>query len=175
MSNARLRPTEVAFYEGLVRKTAALYAPHVQEDYEDIVSIFRIKVWRALEAFDPARSRMPIESYVFGCVKNQGKDLLRRKRRQEVAVADVAEFPLALSEECVYGEVRQQPPVIPSTLTAVERAVLVCLYAGRSQREAASELVLKRSEMERVMRSIRVKMADWRPTAVGERERAEVA
>ena len=49
------------------------------------------------------------------------------------------------------------------TLTLVERRVIVDLYSDHSQRETAFLLGMGRSEMERTMRSIRTKMADWRP------------
>jgi hypothetical protein len=53
----RYKPTEIPFYEGLIRATASRYAPYVPEEYENIVSILRNKVWRALRAYDPSRSR----------------------------------------------------------------------------------------------------------------------
>ena len=65
-----------------------MYAPHVQEEYEDIVSVLRIKVWRALCAFDPARSSMPVQRYVFSCVKNQAKDLVKKRRRTQAQHRD---------------------------------------------------------------------------------------
>ena len=159
-------PTEILHYEGLIRKTAAMCAPRVQEEYEDIVSIFRIKVWRALGTFDPSRSTMTVQAYVFSCVKNQEKDLLKRKRRQEVLMADSA-AELAgqvTSEDDVYAEVERELPVIPSTLTGLERQVIVRLYLDETQRDIAVGFGMTRSEMERVVRSIRTKMADWKPS-----------
>lgn len=174
---------EITYYEGLVRKTASIYAARIQEDYEDICSILRIKVWRALETYDPARSSQPVERYVFGCVTNQIKDLLKRKRRTEVFWLDMpnaqveddyrARFPtetalLQVSDEEVYAEVERETPVIPSTLSRTEREVVLRLYVGLNQREVGSAVGLTRSEMERVVRSIRTKMADWRPTVAVE-------
>lgn len=169
---ARYKSTEIPYYEGLIRRTAAMCAPRVEVEYEDIVAIFRIKVWRALEAFDASRSHMPVERYVFSCVKNQEKDILKRKRRHELYVEDVRatdarfeESYLAVEEDDVFAEVERELPLIPSTLTDVERQVIVHLYRDLSQRETALLLGLSRSEMERAMRSIRMKMADWRPAA----------
>lgn len=166
---AKLRPTEIPYYEGLIRKTASMCAPKVQEEYEDIVSIFRVKVWRALGTYDPSRSTMTVQAYVFSCVKNQEKDLLKRKRRQEVFFDEVPDVS-RLDHHDVYGDVEREQPVIPSTLTAVEREVIVRLHMDYSQRDIAATLGLTRSEMERVVRSIRVKMADWRPSVVEERQ-----
>jgi RNA polymerase sigma factor (sigma-70 family) len=171
---ARYKPTEIPYYEGLIRTTAAMCAPRVEVEYEDIVSIFRIKVWRALEAFDPTRSRMPVERYVFSCVKNQEKDLLKRKRRGELYIEDVrgpgeggqdAFEEAYLAAEDDYAGVERELPVIPSTLSQLERQVIVRLYSGLTQRETAFAMLLTRSEMERTMRDIRTKMADWRPSA----------
>jgi len=175
------RRYEIAYYEGLIHATAARYSPHIQDEYEDIVSVLRIKVWRSLESYDPARSRMPVERYVFSCVKNQVKDLLKRKRRNEVFLHDVGptdvgdsweDWLLSVPADDVYADVEAEPPVIPSTLTAVEREALLRLYAGASHREVARTMGCKRSELERIVGSIRVKMADWSPAAVAERQLA---
>jgi RNA polymerase sigma factor (sigma-70 family) len=174
---ARHQPTDILYYEGLIKKTASMCAPHVEIEFDDIVSIFRVKVWRALESFDPARSSMPVQRYVFSCLKNQEKDLLKRRRRGELYLDDVSGAPVAsgdtddafeghyfaVTADDVFAEVEAEPPLIPSTLTALERAIVVRLYAGRSQRETASALGLRRSDMERALRSVREKMGDWRP------------
>lgn len=172
-SRSTAKPTDITFYEGLIRKTASMYVLYVDEEFEDIVSIFRIKVWRALAAYDPSRSRMPVERYVFSCVKNQAKDLLKRRRRTDVYIADQSfddgaedSFErqyLAVSADEVYELAEEGPPLIPSTLTDVERQVVGLLYLTYSQRESADRLGLTRPQMERAMRSIRVKMADWAP------------
>jgi DNA-directed RNA polymerase specialized sigma24 family protein len=154
-------PTEIIFYEGLVRRTASMIAPVVQEDYEDIVAILRIKVWRALEAFDPARARQPIERYVFMCVTNQKKDLLKRKRRHEVELDESYDAPV--DSDVVYGGVEDETPVIPCTLSSLERHVVARLYLGYTERQAARLLGLTRSEMEGALEGVRTKMADWRP------------
>lgn len=171
-------PTEIPYYEGLIRTTASMCAPHVEVEYEDIVSIFRIKVWRALDAFDATRSTMTVQRYVFSCLKNQEKDLIKRKRRRELYIEDLRRGthsdvePDAFEEEYLaiaddgYDEVERELPVIPSTLTRLECMVIVHLYAGLSQRETAVDLGLSRSEMERIVRSIRERMADWKPSSL---------
>lgn len=181
-------PTEIPYYEGLIRTTAGMCAPHVEVEYEDIVSIFRIKVWRALGSFDATRSTMTVQRYVFSCLKNQEKDLLKRRRRRELYIEDIRrgthsdveadafeEEYLVVTGEQVYDEVERELPVIPSTLTALERMVIVHLYAGLSQRETAVDLGLSRSEMERTVRSIRERMADWKPNGPPLPERALAA
>lgn len=160
-----MRPvaTEITFYEGLVRKTAGMIAPLVQEEYEDIAAILRIKVWRALEAYDPSRARQPVERYVFMCVTNQKKDLLKRKRRHEVPLEDT--YEVWVDPDVVFGEVEDVTPVIPSTLSGLERELIARLYVGYTERQAAQLLGLTRSQVERALDGVRVKMADWRPSA----------
>jgi RNA polymerase sigma factor (sigma-70 family) len=171
------QPSDIAFYEGLIRKTAAIYASRIQEDYEDIVQILRVKVWRSLAAYDPARSRLPVERYVFSCVANQVKDLLKRKRRHEVSIEDlsqtsvdgddvvpgyVQEF-LSVGHDEVYGEVEAELPEFPLTLSELEREIVVRLYLDANHRRIAVELKLTRTEIDRTVDSIRVKMADQYP------------
>lgn len=169
-------PYDIDFYEGLVHATAAIYAPKVEVEFDDFCQLLRVKAWRALELFDPARSKMPVERYVFMCVKNKVKDLLDLRRRGEVYIEDqrheltaldrFEERYLSVDHEHTYGVVDEGKPLIPSTLTVIERQVITLLYRDHTQAEAARKLGLRRSEMERTMRSIRLKMADWRPLAL---------
>jgi RNA polymerase sigma factor (sigma-70 family) len=171
-------PFDITFYEGLVRSTAAIYAPRVETEFDDICQRLRIKVWRALQVFDPGKSGMTVERYVFMCMKNECKDIVKKVRRGDVYIADqsAAWFGsedlgldsferryLATEHEQVYGGVDDGLPLIPSTLTPTERRVIVMLYRDQSQAEIARTLGLRRNQMERLMRSIREKMADWKP------------
>lgn len=163
----RYTSAEIPYYEGLIHKTAGMYARFIQEDYDDIVSILRIKVWWALEYYDPARSRQPVDRFVFSCVKNQVKDLLKRKRRDEVYLEDQPESITdhhCVDADVVFQDIERELPGIPNTLTGVEREVLVRLYLSLTQREVSADLGLTRSEMEKTMRSLRTKMADWEPS-----------
>lgn len=164
-------PTDISFYEGLCRKTASLYVGFVQEDYDDIVQVLRITVWRANVSYDRSRSKMTRERYIFMCVKNRCKDLVRKRHRPEVFLEDLAPhedspvewmLQLATSHEQTFGDVEDEL-TMPSTLTATERHIIGLLYADRTQKETAAALGLTRAEMERAVKVIRQKMADWRP------------
>lgn len=175
-------PTRVEYYEGLVRKTASMYEGIVQEEYEDLCSILRIKVWRALESFDPAKATQPIRGYVFSCVRNQVKDLLKRKRRNELYIEDIAPASrgghlrneglrdkfeqryLKEDEEVAFAEILAETPLIPSTLTGVEQRVVTCLYLEYSHSEIAEVLCLTPREVSRSVRAIKDKLADWKPS-----------
>lgn len=167
-------PTQVEFYEGLIHKTASLYVAYVQEEFEDIVSILRIKAWRALQSYDSTRSSMPPERYVFSCVKNQCKDLVKRKRRDELFLADLVEDGspgfearyLQADASQVFAAVEEDDMILPPTLSQLEREIVGLLYLDFSQKEAAGLLGLRRNEMERAVKLIRQKLGDWRPTPV---------
>lgn len=151
-------PTEIDFYEGLVRKTASLIAPYVQEEYDDIVAILRIKVWRALLTFDAARATQPVQRYVFMCVANQKKDLLKRKRRHEVPFDD--DYDPSVDRDVIYGEVEDVTPVLPCTLNLLERNLITRLYLGYTERQTARLLGLSRAEMENTLAGVRSKMTE---------------
>lgn len=170
-------PEVLRHYEGLVFKTAQRLDPRVELDFEDIQQVLRIKVWRALLAFDPARKDR--DQYVFMCVRDQAKDLLKRRLRGELHIEDLTRAEsengeqdrrdqfdaryLSSSHEATYGAVEDDDVLVPSTLTQLERRVVVLLYRDYKQAEAARLLGLGKREIEKLMRSIRSKMADWAP------------
>lgn len=170
------RPTDLIDYRGLVFKTASLIVGTVEDDFDDIVQVLWIKVWRARESFDPTRSRMPEKRYVFMCLTNQVKDLKNKRRRGELSLEMVAEGSglesrdsfdaqyLAVDREVVYAEVEESDPLLPNTLTQLEREIIALLSQDYRQTEAAAVLGIEKRDIERSMRSIRTKMADWRPT-----------
>lgn len=179
----RKDPERVEYYEGLVRKTASMYEGIVQEEYEDLCSILRIKCWRALESFDQSKSRVPIQNYVFSCVRNQVKDLLKRKRRNDLYIEDIApgiehgapgspanrdRFEMRYmkaEEDEAFAEILAETPLIPSTLNGPEQRVLTCLYLEYSHAEVSEALSLTPREVARAVRAIKDKLADWKPSA----------
>lgn len=184
-------PRLLAHYEGLVRKTAALYVGVVEEDFDDLCQIFRIKAWKALLAFDPARSRTGRDRWVFSCIKNQAKDLLppKRARRDWLFIEDIAPISnstenygngtlggarehdsfyaryLGVTAEEVFGSIEEDVALVPSTLTPTERNVVALLYIGCDYGEIASRTDLERKKVATVVRRIREKMEDWRPNS----------
>lgn len=155
-------------YEGLIYKHSLRILGKVDFDLDDIRQVYRMKAWYAINKWDPARSRMTLDAFVFGCLKNAEKDLLKRKRHGEVFIADQSARsrrtcePRATHED-IFGDVDEGRPLVPNTLTAVELHVVVLLYRGYFQTEIAPKLGLAKTEMEATMRSIRAKMEDWRP------------
>lgn len=176
----------VQFYEGLCRSTASRYVNLVEEDYEDLVSMFRIKAWRALESFDPAKSKVPVERYVFSCMVNLGKDLLKKKKRNEAYIEDYRHNAqtgtdvtdrfdaryLRLDEEEAFAELPFDQPLIPSTLDETECKVVALLYLDYSHAEIALRLGLAKREVATAVKQIKEKMADWRPSAAASQGRS---
>lgn len=181
MATAR-DPYSVEFYEGLCRKTASIYVKYVEEEYEDLVQLLHIKCWRALGTYDPAKATQTVDKYVFMCMKNLCKDLLKKKKRDELFIDDVAPTSagsgdwahdlrdsfdrryLGVEEEHVFGELVEGLPLIPSTLTELEREVVCLLFSDYSQKEVAHRLEIDRNLVGRAVKSIRVKFADWAPS-----------
>jgi RNA polymerase sigma factor (sigma-70 family) len=173
-------PYSVEFYEGLCRKTASIYVKYVEEEYEDIVQLLHIKCWRALETYDPQKATQTVDKYVFMCMKNLCKDLVKKKKREELHIDDIAPTMqsdsghdvrdafdlhyLGVREDEVYGEAEEELPLIPSTLTETERAVVCLLFSDYRQKEIAVRLGIDRNLVGRAIKSIRVKMADWAPS-----------
>lgn len=185
-----LSPTDrdLAHYEGLVLMTAARYVDMIDGDIEDLQQLLRIRVWKALNAFDPAKSvvprvrgrRSPRERFVFMVLRNECKDWVRWKRlRGNLSIERLEEMDteggtpvsreleqtLSTSSDVVYSEVEDELPLIPSTLNELELQVVCLLYRDYRQTEIALKLMVEKREVERAVRGIRAKMADWRPSA----------
>lgn len=179
---------DIQRYEGLIFKTATLYEGKVEGmDLDDLRQVFRIKVWRALQSYNPERSSLPEGRFVFGCLVNQGKDLLRRKRRGVLFIEDIApatdvengprdrfeEHYLSLNPDEVFGLIEREETVVPNTLTGVERRVVCLLYANYKKSEIARALDLSRREMNAAIDGIHLKMADWKPAPSEDEEVVE--
>lgn len=183
MRSPKATPQDLAFYEGLVRKTASMYERLTEEEFDDLCQILRLKVWRALGTYDPSRSKLPIERYVFSCVRNQCKDLVKKKRRNELFIEDVApgspgnaiDFDsslrnrfeaqyLMVREDEAFADLPFDQPLIPSTLTHDELQVMGLLYLDYGQTEIALRLAMTKREVAAAVKALREKMSDWKPS-----------
>lgn len=181
-----LASKELADFEGLVYATAARYEPFLDDDHDDIAQALRIKVWQALNAYDPSRSSMSVENYVFSCVRNRMKDMFKSQDRRnrvrggvQLHIDDVAGEGdafhtryLSESADEVYAIVEDEALPLPSTLTGLEQAVVALLLLDFNQTEIAARLGASRVSIRRIEASVREKLADWRPGS-GPPERAE--
>jgi DNA-directed RNA polymerase specialized sigma24 family protein len=184
-------------FEGLVKTTAAqIEAGGVELDFDDIAQLVRIKVWHAVCKFNAERAadskhlsrardrhgRSPLQRYVFTCVANLRKDIEKRPRRYNSSIDEirgqsafgvVADWfdlrYLSVEHEQVFWEVEDEPPALPATLTTQERLVVELRCNGRLFTEIDRELGLSRAQREEVVRSVREKLADWRPSDAPER------
>lgn len=192
---------QVEEYRGLVYKTATLIVGQVVDDFDDVVQVLYIKVWRALVRFDPAAARRGGEPhvqgecrcarcrYVFMCLTDQVKDLKKKRHRGEQSIdvlmqdhrsggrhaqhtandARRSRFESRhglISEDVAEHELLEEPDlVLPNTLNRVERKMLALMMDGMRQAEAGRTIGLDRAGVERTVRSLRAKLADWEPTA----------
>lgn len=184
-------------YEGLIFRTAErVKAAGVEHDFEDIAQRLRIKAWRALLSFDPARATERVGRcrqrngcrcvrcrHIFACVFKESLSILRLKRHGDLFIEDIAPPSSDLSDshsrsssrdrfdfrhgsvqhDDVYADVEREPLRLPNTLTAVEVQVVTLLFFDFRQQEVVEILGLEKREMERMMKAIRLKLADWRP------------
>lgn len=170
---------DIGPYQGLIHATAARYAPIiVDEDYDDLVQILALKVWQARRSFDSSRTKLPEQNYVFSCVTNRVKDLLKAQSRlnknrgggpafiEDVAPERRFQFEgkyLHMSEEEAFAEVEDELPPLPSTLTRVERIVVILLVLDYKKSEIVRMTGYSRSRVVKAEAAVREKMDDWRP------------
>lgn len=172
---SQVSDSDIKHYEGLVRKTASMYAGIVEDDFDDICAVLRIKVWQALKAFDPAKARQTRDAYVFMCVRNRVKDLVKKVRRDELFIEDIAPSDpnrglprdtferryFSVQDDELFEDLDK--PLIPSTLTAQERLVVGYLYLSYTQPQMAVVLEMPRKEVAALVGNVKLKFADWKP------------
>lgn len=170
--------TQIEFYEGLVRKTSSMVQGKCEMEFEDVEQELRIKVFQALRSYDPARSRMSRRAYVFGCVKNRTKDLMKYGGRRRAAgvpylIEDLTPEPADrerferryLSTDDAFREVEDEPLELPDSLVGLEREVVLMLHLDYSHGEIAKELGITRPGVEKILLSVRVKLSHLAPAA----------
>jgi len=163
-----LADTDIRYYEGLIRTTSRMYASGVGVELEDLEQVLRFRVWRALEAYDPERSRASRRSFVYTCVRNQIKDLVKaRVRKRATGYSETYMEDSGSKDErhlAVVPEERLEDAVVlPTTITSEERQVLALVYVGYSLTEIGLLLGVTAKLAGSRMASVRSKMADWRP------------
>lgn len=174
-----MKDMELAAYEGLIFSTAAMYEHFLDDDIEDIQQVLRLKAWRALAAFDPKRNRAGVRSFVFSCVRNEVKDLVksqsRRDRRRDGRQLYIEELTeadehalhfearyLSESGEQAYHSVEEQGLDLPPSLTADERSVVHLLLLDLNQTEIAATLKITRLQVRRLHSGIQDKVRSWK-------------
>lgn len=179
---------QVAQFEGLVFSTARQIVAHgVELEFEDVRQLLRIKVLYAVRHYSEDRSALSLRRFVFGAVLNVRKDIEKRPRRflrsiedlrddahhrGSSAPADTGERAerfdaqyLSVDAEQVYFEIEDQAPCWMSRLTDRERAVVKLRSDGLRLDEIDCALGLESGLAQTAMRSVREKLADWRPSA----------
>jgi RNA polymerase sigma factor (sigma-70 family) len=179
-----LASKQLADFEGLVFATAARYAPMLDDDIEDIQQLLRIKVWQALDAFDPSRTSVPLENFVFSCLRNRMKDMFKAQDRRnqkrgghqlyiedqrsgmrddDAALDHFHMRYLCADSDEVYFTVEDEAAPLPSTLNELEQQVVALLLLDFSQTEIARQLEVTRERVRSAHSAVKEKMADWHP------------
>lgn len=189
MDAKRLHPSrDISHYEGLVRKTAAECATRVEDDFDEICQFLREKVWKALDAFSTERVKtlrskytpeQQRERFVFACVTNGKKDVLKKKQRGWLFIDDLATsldddkrvgdpnaggFALRyLCEDDAFTSFESDEPRVPNILDPTEREVALLLYENFNEDEIAAKIGRRRKETRAVIAGIQQKMVEFAP------------
>lgn len=168
-------------YANFIRATASRIEHVVEESREDIEQILWMNCHKALSRYDPARVSMPRDAYVANCIIRRKIDILRAdkgQKRKIIYIEDMNDGPfresqpaqersesryLSVEAEAVYAEIERELPLIPSTLTLLERQVLVLLYDDHTPQQIQRELGVKRAEIKEALDRIQIKFADFKP------------
>jgi RNA polymerase sigma factor (sigma-70 family) len=181
---------DVERYEALVRRTALMIVEDpsgVEMEYDDICQRLRIKCWYALGKFEGKRdvNEIGVDRFVFSAVTNEKKDILKKVRRNEAFIEDIApsgdegygngsvtrqEFEghyLQVSPDEAFHDVEEQLPFLPSTLSAQERQLVHWLYLDYDYGEISRLLGIPRKEVAPLVRGIRekAKAAGFKPVS----------
>lgn len=167
-------------FEGLVFETARqIVARGVELEFDDVRQLLRIKVWHAVQRYAADHPKgMPLRRFVFMCVANLRKDIEKKPRRHDASIDALrgcesgAGTPLADWFDARYLSVDQEEVFalvedgsrLSETLSPTERRVVALRVQGWLLIEIDRELGLSRAQRERVMRSIREKLAHLDPT-----------
>jgi RNA polymerase sigma factor (sigma-70 family) len=161
------------YYEGLVCATARRCAAFSEDDAEDIAQLVRVKVWKALRAYDPAQCRTTRDKYVFMCVRDRAKDVVKKKKRGDLHIEDLRHTPnvdnalneafdaryLCSSRDDNYAFIEDDDTDILDDLDELERSIVALMMTGDFiHTELADALGVTRAEVERAMKSIRRKL-----------------
>lgn len=171
---------DTSAFEGLIFSTATKFEPVLDEELDEIRQILRIKVWHAICSYNSSRSKMELEHYVFGCVYNKVKDMLKSQGRREVArggrelsLGELYQYEadqarLSISEEAAFAVIEAEELELPETITRFERSVVILHMAGFNQTEIAKALGATRKGVRHARTSVREKLATWRPEVFGD-------
>jgi DNA-directed RNA polymerase specialized sigma24 family protein len=178
----RATSADLEQFEGLLFRTTVLLMPYVEEDFDDVRQLLRIKVWRAYESYDSSRSKMTVKAFVFGCLYNYAKDIRKRRHRGDLFIEDLAPAAadasrprgasatdrfyaqyLAVSQELAFFDVEDEAPTLPNTLTETERQVIGFLLLDYTATEITRTLGVGPKRLRAIRDRIEEKMEDWRP------------
>lgn len=176
----------------MVHATARMFAAQVRREEEDLEQELRVRVWRAIVTYDPSKSRLTLERYVFQAVTNKVKDFKRdaareNRRREEngLTFLHIEDMRSPLGQDCprrttvqevfdgyfnhathdeVYGRIDEGLFVLPATVTDDEASVLLLLMMDMNRAEIAMRLAIARECVDASVVALRRKFADWKPS-----------
>lgn len=182
-----LATEDISAYEGLVGKTAEMFAGMIGVEYEDLRQDLFIKVMKAQRSYDSKRSRMTERAYVYACLANYVKDLKRDAARRKAKVRidfieDLGQrhgtrtdggtpdregrYHDPFEHRYLVAELEQLGVQLPSSVTQDETRVLVLLLSGYARTEIAVKMTSSLWQVGLHIKALREKLADWRTVPV---------
>lgn len=175
--SSHLNPEDPTSYEGLVSKTAMRFGEMARVrgfEEDDFKQVLRIKVWQAINAYDPSRTRMQLPNFVFGCMTNLIKDIKGKRVRSDAYLEDLLgpggsdegvsrgdnsrnAMLLSVDQETAFRELETEV-LLPESLDEDERAVALLLIEDYAQHEIATTLGIRRTQVRAHIAAIRLKM-----------------
>lgn len=179
-------PRSVAYYEGLIFVTTKRIEKYVEAEPEDIAQRLRIKVWTALERYDQSRSKMTVERWIFQCLRNEVKDILKKRKEFNVHIEefsapqstgspnadsrsnlDATPFArryLSVAPETVFADVEDdEDEVILPGLTEEEQTVARLLVENYTQPEIAVKMGIRLLQVRAYIAAIKLKLTAANP------------
>lgn len=165
-------------YEGLVLATAARCVAFSEDGFDDVAQVLRVKVWQAVRAWDHTKSTTNRDKYVFMCVRDRAKDVVKKKKHNLLHIEDLRATTergnhtmcsdsfdaryLCSSHDDNYAIVEEDVDLLAG-LDELERRIVEMLSSDYKQAQVARTLGLAKVDMDRAMRSIRDKLSELRP------------
>jgi hypothetical protein len=156
----RATSADLEQFEGLLFRTTVLLMPYVEEDFDDVRQLLRIKVWRAYESYDSSRSKMTVKVFIEDLAPAAAD--ASRPRGASATDRFYAQY-LAVSQELAFFDVEDEAPTLPNTLTETERQVIGFLLLDYTATEITRTLGVGPKRLRAIRDRIEEKMEDWRP------------
>jgi len=160
-------------YEGLVISTTRRWRGYISQELadEDVQQELRMKVFRALQTFNPNHpSGYPEERHVFGAVRNKVKDLIVKKRLNATPLSELggkmrdkerrADSPEGILE-FRFGKLDATTTEALRGLPKDQQEIAVSLGMGYNHSETMTLMKMKHSVYQRHLAELKIHLRNY--------------